>query len=258
MNPFTFFRCLAAAAVLSLGFTACSTVKTAGPAGDDAAFASPGQLVAVYTNGDVHLAWKNYATAPGGNWVEVSTPGSEYTKLQVSLNEAPATEYVHPRVAPETQFIYHINPFFGQASKPVEITTGEAPQHPAGLEEGPLPADTNRIANTQKVSIRNLQTFAKATPTDLTATLSSPTSVDLRWTDIASDEDGYLVEWKTPDAGSFTVCALLLPDTTSFRKIELPAKTKCRFRVRPYFYGKPSETASVLTSPELKSPTGMQ
>src|SRR5579872_7022201 len=110
MNRLTFSHGLAMTLALCLGLTACSSLhQSSGKA--DAAFAPPDQLTGVLTNGDVLLHWKNNATADGGNWVEFSTPGSEYTKLAVFLNEAPSTEFIHPRVAPETDFIYHIQPF---------------------------------------------------------------------------------------------------------------------------------------------------
>jgi hypothetical protein len=271
MNRLAPIYCVAG--LLSLGLTACVTRGPSHPATPAASvptvstpavptsadFASPDQLTAAYTNGDVVLHWRNNATADGGNWVEFATPGSEFTKLEVALADARVTDYVHPQVAPETAFIYHINPFFGLATQPVGITTGIASTNDPAMEEGPLPADTNAVPvqSTPKVSIRSMSTFTNATPTGLTATLSSPTSVDLHWTDVASDEDGYLLE-VAADGGRFVVCALLPPDTTSFRKTVLPAETKCSFRVRAFFYGKPSETASVLTPPELKTPVNMK
>ena len=48
----------------------------------------------------------------------------------------------------------------------------------------------------------------------------------------------------------FVVCALLPPDTTSFRKIALPPTTKLHFRVRAFFYGDPSKPASLTTPAE--------
>lgn len=252
------FSSFAFAILLAFGAAACSTEKHSSTgatavAGNEAMFAPPDHLTGVLTNGDVQLQWSNNpVAADGGNWVEFATPGSEFTKLVVFLRDTGATEFVHPRVAPESQFIYHLQPFFGQASTPEKIITGEASTNGPALEEGPLPPDTNRVTTAaQKVSMRTPQTLAAATP-DLTATLSSPTSVDLRWADKASDEDGYVVEGATDLQGPYFVCALLPPDTESFRKIELPAQTNCFFRVRAFFYGKPSDTVSVMTSPGLK------
>lgn len=254
MKRFTLCLLFSVAAVL--GFASCSTSrveKPAATANHPEAFASPTQLTATLTNGDnILLTWKTHATAAGGNWVEFATPGSEFVKLQVFLSGQNGTTYLHPNLAPQTTFIYHVLPFFGQHTPPVEITTGNtSTTNTPVLAEGPIPS-TNNVAgqnDVPKYSIRTLRTFAKAAPADLTATLSSPTSVDLRWKDRASDEDGFLVEISPNAAGPFYVCALLPANTTSFRKTGLPLATKCYFRVRAYFYGKPSNQASATTPP---------
>src|SRR5580698_3337979 len=127
-------------AMLLLGF-GCSTANSSKPAAsnkEDAAFASPSQLTAVFTNKDVVLNWKNNSMIDGGNWVEFATPGSEFIKLQVFLSDAPGTTFRHPNVAPETTFIYHILPFFGKAIAPVEITTGIPTNNAPALGEGPI------------------------------------------------------------------------------------------------------------------------
>jgi len=226
----------------------CST-KNLNSAKDAAAFSSPSELTAALTNGDIVLHWKNNAEADGGNWVEFATPGSEYIKLGVFLSDAKETSFLHPRVAPETTFLYHIQPFFGRATKPVEITSGVATNGAPVLNEGPIDS-TNEIStvNPPKYSIRSLPTFVRATPRDLTATLSSPFSVELHWRDCASDEEGYCLEVGEQPNGKFRVCALLPPDSTSFRKTGLNPQTKYYFRVRAFFYGKPSDTASVVTA----------
>ncbi len=240
-------------AVVAAWMAGCSHPNSKTPVdsnSESTAFARPTQLMAAITNGDsVVLHWKNNATVEGGNWVEFATPGSEYTKLSVFMSDAPCVSFIHPRVAPQSTFIYHVEPFFGRASGPVEITTGVPTNNAPQLGEGPIAgAGVNASGEgAPKYSLRALQTFAQAAPADLTATLSSPTSVDLCWKDRAADEDGYLLEIGRNPAGPFALCALLPPDTTSFRKIHLPPATKCYFRVRAYFYGKPSDTASVNT-----------
>ena len=217
----------------------------------NAAFASPGPLTATLTNGNnIFLHWKNNATAQGGLWVEYAQPDYVWTKLDAFPSDENMTAFIHPDLASQTVYIYHILPFFGQPTPPVEITTGVASTNLTDLVSGPIDS-TNAIPRGERIpkySIRKLQTFAMAAPTDLTASLSSPTSVDLHWTDHASGEDGYFLEISRHPDREYVPCALLPAKAASFRKIGLPAETKCYFRVRAFFYGKPSNQAS-LTVP---------
>jgi hypothetical protein len=233
--------------------TLCAlTVGAAVHARETITFAAPTQLTATYTNGNVELHWKNNATAPGGAWIEFTTPGDDYTKLEAAWPNVNA--YLHPDVAPESKLIYRIHPFYGQPSAETTITTGKAPADAKNNdEEGPLPPLEHETAVEQK-PIHDLATFAAAAPDGLTGKLFSPTTVDLRWNDRATGEDGYLVEIAGPEDKDFKICALLPANATSFRKTQLAAETKCRFRVRAFFYGDSSNLATVTTGPMLPFP----
>jgi hypothetical protein len=217
-----------------------------------AAFASPSGLVArLADHSNIDLWWKYTATAPGGAWVEFTTPGDDFVKLDAVWPDV--TTYHHPDVAPETRFVYRIHPFFGKPSKVVNVTTGHAAKPTE--EEGPLNESAKTNSTNAQKSIRAVSTFDEAAPGNVSVTLSQPTSAVLRWEDRASDEDGYLVEVSADPEKDFKICALLPPNTTSFRKVELPAEMKCYFRVRAFFYGECSNTASVSTpsaAPRLK------
>jgi len=230
---------------LMIHLAGCSTSK---PASAKAAFASPGPLTATLTNGNnIWLHWKNNATAAGGVWVEYTQPDYVWIKLDAFPSDENMTSFVHPDLAPQTVYIYHILPFFGQPTPPAEITTGIASTNSTDLISGPIDS-TNAIPSGERVpkySIRKMATFAMATPSDLTASLSSPTSVDLHWKDHASGEDGYFLEVSRHPDREFVPCALLPAKADSFRKTGLPPETKCYFRVRAFFYGKPSAQASV-------------
>jgi len=217
-------------------------------AADAAAFAPPTELTATLAGPNAVLNWKNNATEHGGCWVEFSSPGADFIKLDALPSDA--TTYRHPDLAPETKFIYRVLPFFGRASETVGITTGAAPADatPRLEAEGPLPPLPNATnASAPFQSVRTTATIAKAAPAELTVQLASPLSVDLRWIDRCSDEEGYLVEVSAQPDGPFMVCALLPPDANSFKKTQLPPETRCNFRVRAFFYGTPSNLASVTT-----------
>jgi hypothetical protein len=232
---------------------ACSAPKqeTSGPqAADAAAFASPTQLTARPTgSGGIDVNWKYNATEPGGCWIEFTTPGSDFVKLAAAWPDV--TTFRHPDVASDTEYIYRLLPFYGHPSGVVSATTGKAPAEgtPDTDEEGPLPdaAAAGKSAGGKK-SIRTTETIAEAAPVGVAATVFSPTTVDVRWKDRAADEDGYLVEVSDDPAKGYQICALLPPDTTSFRKTHLPAETKCYFRVRAFFYGPPTPTAATTVT----------
>ncbi len=237
-------------ALLIFFMAGCSGSNHDTPAKDKDAFASPSNLTAVFTNGNnVLLNWKNNATVDGGNWVEYTQPGYDYIKLQAFGSDAEVTSFLHPDLAPQTKLIYHIQPFFGRPTKPIAITTGINTNNAPMLSDGPI-RETNSVSvsgNEPRCSLRDRETFADATPSDLTASLSSPTSVDLHWKNHASDEDGYLLEISAQPEGDFSACALLPPGANSFRKTSLPSETKCYFRVRAFFYGRPTEPVSLKT-----------
>ena len=204
-----------------------------------AAFAPPSDLVAErHGDRDVELRWRHHAHAPGGYWVELTTPGGDFVKLGAVWPDAP--RFRHTDLAPETTFIYRVEPFFGTPSAPAELTTGEGA---AGTqEEGPFTPPADARAG------RSLRTHADAAPATLTATLAAADTVELRWQDRARDEDGYLVELADGATGAFAVRALLPANSTSFRALELPPRTHVRFRVRAFFYGKPSNLVAVTTA----------
>jgi hypothetical protein len=208
--------------------------------GHTTAFAPPSDLVAERRDHDVELRWRHRARAPGGYWVESTTPGGDFVKLGAVWPDAP--RFRHTDLAPETTFLYRVQPFFGEPSVPAELTTGEGP---AGvLEAGPFAPPGEARAG------RSLRAHADASPAALSVTLAAADTVELRWQDGARDEDGYLVEIADGATASYAVRALLPADSVSFRAVALPQRTRLRFRVRAFFYGTPSEVVAVTTPAE--------
>lgn len=242
----TFHPIIVALALVAGGCSSTAN-RAAAPGPGAPAFASPTELTGSFRSPDTVLHWKNHAAADGGTIVEFNLmPPEEYTILAFL---PPATDsFHHEDVAENTRFHYRLRPFFGRPSPIATITTGKIPQtDTSNLEqEGPLPDGTAGTSTIQR-SIRSMATFAQAAPTDLTAARASPTSIDLRWHDCASDEDGYLLEISVGAPDDFQVCALLPRDTTSFKKIFLQPDTSCYFRVRAFFYGAPTEPVTVTT-----------
>jgi hypothetical protein len=198
---------------------------------------------------NIQVSWKDTESNVVGHIVEWSTaPQGNYVILAFLWPEL--TSFVHPDLALQTRCCYRVRPYFGPVSNPVEITTGKALTD----EEAKL-ADTTwaqpKIISTgvadKKFSIRDPVTATKAAPTDLKAVLVHSTSVHFTWTDHASDEEGFMLEIKSGEAPGYRVCAIIDPKINSYGYALTPPETKVSFRVRAYYYGKPSNIAEKTT-----------
>jgi hypothetical protein len=251
--------------IAAVGLTACSRprsvgapVPSRGGAAAEGDFAAPADLTATLIDpSNVLLRWRPDARESIGYWIEFATPGADFVKLDAAWPRT-TTSFRHPDVAPGTTFIYRLVPFFGPVSNVVAVRTGPALRPaPPSAAEGPLeePRGGGRANDRRgQTSLRTTATIADAAPTGLAVKLASPSSVELRWEDRATDEDGYLVEL-AQGGRDFQVCALLPPDVTSFRKVALPPDTQLQFRVRAFFEGTPTPLVSVATPVEA-APAG--
>jgi hypothetical protein len=92
-----------------------------------------------------------------------------------------------------------------------------------------------------------------AAPTELTATLTTPLDIELRWKDNATHEGGYFVEGyyvgHAPTSQEFVIIESVPPDTTSYRHTKLLPETRFIYRVRPFF-GRASNAAEIVTGKE--------
>ena len=152
----------------------------------------------------IELSWEPASDA-AGSWIEFSTPGADWVKLEVAWPDRMG--FTHADLAPETTFIYRLVPFFGHASPVVPVRTGTA-REGANLDaEGPLEDGPPALVK-DRASIRSTATRLDGAPGDLTVSLIGPTTAVLRWRDRALDEDGYLVEL-AEGGQAFKVCSLI-------------------------------------------------
>jgi hypothetical protein len=209
-----------------------------------AAFAAPTELTATLADPiDIDLNWKNNATRAAGYLVEYS-PNADNDFVTVAAVPAGVTTYRHPNLIPQTRFVFHVLPYFGESSNVAGITTGKkGPQQALPSEKDGPPASSSD----PKYSVRSVSTLAQAAPTDLKVTLIPPVAVKLDWKDHASDEDGYIVEIKSDPDSDFRVWGFLDKGTSTVTTYNLPYQTRLSFRVRAFFYGKPSNLAEQTT-----------
>jgi hypothetical protein len=196
---------------------------------------------------DIALEWKDHPPNAAGFIVEFATePDGEYTIIRfLPPNQ---TRFLHPDLMPQTAFYYRVRACYGPSSSPVEVTmpeplAGENPDkdshswaYPQTLSEG---------AQAAKESIRGVNTAAA--PTDLKATIMHSRGILFTWSDRSCDEEGYLLEVKPQGSQEFEVAAVLDPNINSFGLITLPNEKRASFRVRAFYYGKPSNLVHEIT-----------
>jgi hypothetical protein len=226
----------------------CSrSAKSAAIDPNASAFAAPTELTATLADPiDIDLKWRANATLAGGYLVEYS-PNADNEFITIAAVPADVTTYRHPNLIPQTRFVFHVLPYFGEPSNIAEITTGKK-----GPQQAPKPERAEKAASPApsaepKYSIRSASTLAQAAPTDLKATVIPPAGVKLDWNNHAKDEDGYILEIKSDPNSNFQVSAFLDPGTSTLTTYNLPNDSRISFRVRAFFYGKPSNVAEQTT-----------
>lgn len=241
MNAFLKRFYFAPLAFAVIGWAGCSTT----PPSPEKAFAAPTQLTATLDGPiDIDLKWKDNATAEAGYFVEYS-PEANNDFVVIEALPPNVTKYRHPHLMPQTRFVYRIRPYFGPVSNTAEIKTGKE-----GTQQAPTDLELSRTNSPDagvKQSIRSMATFAGAAPTGLKAALIPPAGVKLDWTNNAADADGYLLEIRPEWSSRFIPSAFLNSNATSLVSYNFPFETKFAFRVRPFFYGKPSNLAEQTT-----------
>ena len=199
---------------------------------------------------DIALEWKGVPDA-AGHVVEFATePEGPYT----TLDHAPParTRYTHPDLVPQTTFYYRVRPFHGLPSAPVEVALPEPRPNDLEQDDGVWAEPRTRPAGVapDPKSIRTAATAPQAAPANLSATLAHSSGVRFTWTDRSFDEEGFFVEVKAGGAPEFSVAAVVDPDKNSFGLVTLPSERHAAFRVRAFYYGKPSNVVQRTTGAE--------
>ena len=87
------------------------------------------------------------------------------------------------------------------------------------------------VATGGRVNVNNIFPVA---PSNLTAAVFSATRIDLSWTDINSDEDGFRIERKTGAGGTWGQIATVGANTISYNNTGLSESTNYFYRIRAY------------------------
>ncbi|NJM14697.1 MAG: carbohydrate-binding protein [Bacteroidales bacterium] len=77
------------------------------------------------------------------------------------------------------------------------------------------------------------QTIPSA-PSGLSATATSPSQINLSWTDNSGNEDGFMIERKTSSGGTYAEIATAAANANTYSSTGLAASTQYYYRVRSY------------------------
>jgi len=91
-------------------------------------------------------------------------------------------------------------------------------------------------------------------PSSLTATATSSSQINLSWTDNASNEDGFTIQWSTDGGNSFSDLTSVNANTTSYQNTGLNASTTYHYRLFSY-NGSGNSAYSNLASATTQSQT---
>jgi subtilisin family serine protease len=194
-----------------------------------AAPAAPTNLAATATSSSrVTLSWTDNATNEAGFKIERSTDGVTFT--QVATAAPNATTYSVINLAAGTTYRFRIRAYEG--------TNHSAYSNTASATTQPTPA----------------------APTNLAATATSSSRINLAWTDNATNEAGFKIERSTTAGGPFAEIATVSANLTTYAAMNLAAGTPYTFRVRAYDgpnHSAYTNTATATTQPTPAAPSNL-
>jgi hypothetical protein len=186
------------------GTTTLSGVRQAGSALPSA----PSNLVASASslNASISLFWTDNSDNEIGFSIERSLSSSSGFS-QIATVGANVTTYDDSGLIPFTTYYYRVRAFNGAGSSAYSNTDDATP---APALQPPAP------------------------PSGLTATVASSTSIQLTWSDISNNEDGFSIERSLSSSSGFSQIATVGGNTTSYTSTGLNPATTYYYRVRAF------------------------
>ncbi|MFC1573511.1 fibronectin type III domain-containing protein, partial [Candidatus Eisenbacteria bacterium] len=158
------------------------------------------------SSSQIDLSWTDASDNEDGFKIERGT-SSTGPFTEIATVGAGATSYADTGLEPETPYWYQVAAYNADGTSsyvgPVAATTQPEPKPPTA-------------------------------PTDLAATASSSSQIDLSWTDASDNEDGFKIERGTSSTGPFTEIATVGAGATSYADTGLEPETPYWYQVAAY------------------------
>lgn len=122
-------------------------------------------------------------------------------------------------------------------TKPMSLAASEV--------QTPAPEDAAIFTN---IIVNNFDSFTDTNilPILLTATMTSPVDIDLKWSTHIPDIDGCFLDFNFGSDRRFQILDIKHPNESTFHHPNLMPNTRFAYRIRPFF-GKPSNVVSFTT-----------
>ncbi|HEV8605860.1 MAG TPA: fibronectin type III domain-containing protein [Tepidisphaeraceae bacterium] len=159
-----------------------------------------------------------------GNFTwEIAVPNGTYDVRPVAGDATSVDAFYH--ILAEGQ-----NIIFGRPSSPYQLWIGG--NKPINVTDGRLTISNGASAVNNKIAFIEIRKAAPTIPSNLTATATSSSTIQLNWKDNAINEDNFVVERAVGSSYSFQAIATLGPNSTSFLDSGLAPDTRYTYQIR--------------------------
>jgi hypothetical protein len=155
----------------------------------------------------INLSWTDNSNNETSFKIE-RAPGGTSTYTEIASVNAGVTTYQNTGLSASTSYIYRVRAYNSAGHSAYTNTSTATTQAP--------PATT------------------PAAPTNLTATASSSTQINLSWTDNSNDETSFKIERAPGGTSTYTEIASVNAGVTTYQNTGLTASTSYIYRVRAY------------------------